>query len=147
MSVSGERLEEDAGAALGASAPPQIERTERHREHTIARVGELGPGESRVVTVGRLQVGLFRVGDEYYALPNVCPHQRGPLSSGRLGGAIVASAASGWLPEWAFDGEVVACPWHGLEFHVPTGQCLAYPDLRLRRYLVRVDGEEIKLVL
>jgi nitrite reductase (NADH) small subunit len=130
-----------------ASAESPVERSDRRREHTIARVGELAPGESRVVTVGRLQIGLFRIGDEYFALPNICPHQRGPVSTGKVGGAIVASAASGWQPVWALDGEVVSCPWHGLEFHVPTGQCLAYPDLRLRRYPLRIVGDEIRLVL
>ena len=44
-------------------------------------------------------------------------------------------------------GEVVACPWHGLEFHIPTGQCLAYRNLRLRHYTVKVNGDEIKIVL
>ena len=34
--------------------------------------------------------------------------------------------------------EVIACPWHGLEYHVPTGRCLAYPEITLRRY--PVDG-------
>ncbi len=112
-------------------------------EQVVARVGELQPGERKIVTVGRVRIGLFRVGDAYYALPDVCPHQFGPLCSGKVGGAVVASASTDWQPDWAYDGEVVACPWHGLEFHIPTGQCLAYPNLRLRQYPVRVEGDEI----
>ena len=34
---------------------------------------------------------------------------------------------------------MIACPWHGLEYHVPTGRCLAYPAHPLRRYAVDVD--------
>jgi nitrite reductase (NADH) small subunit len=135
------------GAEHASPTTPPADPAERRREHTIARVGDLKPGEGRIVTVGQLRIGLFRIGDEYYALPNICPHQRGPLSEGKLGGAIVASAETGWQPEWALDGEVVSCPWHGLEFHVPTGQCLAYPDLRLRRYPLRIVGDEIRLLL
>jgi nitrite reductase (NADH) small subunit len=116
-------------------------------EYVVARVGELQPGQRKIVQVGRARIGLFRIGDAYYALPNVCPHQLGPLCEGKLGGAIIADAASGWEPEWRYDGEVVACPWHGLEFYVPTGQCLAYRHLRLRRYTVKVEGDEIKIVL
>jgi nitrite reductase/ring-hydroxylating ferredoxin subunit len=41
------------------------------------------------------------------------------------------------------EGEVIACPWHGLEYHVPTGRCLAYPHISLRRYDVRVEGEDV----
>ena len=116
-------------------------------EHVVARVGELRPGDRKLVTIGRVQIGLFRVGDAYYALPNICPHQFGPVCTGKVGGAIVASAATDWQPDWAFDGEVVACPWHGLEFHIPTGKCLAYPDVQLRQYPVKVEGNDVKIVL
>jgi len=44
-------------------------------------------------------------------------------------------------------GEVVACPWRGREFHISTGQCLAYRNLRLRHYTVKVNRDEIKIVL
>ncbi|HEY3111322.1 MAG TPA: Rieske 2Fe-2S domain-containing protein [Chloroflexota bacterium] len=116
-------------------------------EHRVARVDELRPGERKVVSLGRLQIGLFRIGDEYYALPNICPHQFGPLCQGKLGGAVVATADTGWRPEWFYDGEVVTCPWHGLEFRVPTGRCLALPKVRLRRYPVKIEGDDVKLVL
>jgi hypothetical protein len=45
------------------------------------------------------------------------------------------------------EGEVVTCPWHGLEFHVPTGQCLALPDTRLRTYELRTVDGEIRVVV
>ena len=39
---------------------------------------------------------------------------------------------------------MIACPWHGIESHVPTGQCLAFPEIRLRTYPVEVrDGEVV----
>ncbi len=115
-------------------------------EHVVAKVGELEPGDRRVVAIGRLRLGLFRIGDAYYALPNTCPHQLGPLCEGKIGGAIVADANTDWQPDWRYDGEVIACPWHGLEFRITTGQCLAYPDVRLRQYGVKVEGDEIKVV-
>ncbi len=40
-----------------------------------------------------------------------------------------------------WDGEVVTCPWHSLEFHVPTGRCVAFADIRLRTYEVRVTDD------
>ncbi len=116
-------------------------------EHTVARVGELAPGERKLVTIGRVKIGLFRIGDAYYALPNTCPHQLGPLCEGKIGGAIVADASSEWQPDWRYDGEVIACPWHGLEFRITTGECLAYPNVRIRQYPVKVEGDEIRIVL
>jgi len=45
------------------------------------------------------------------------------------------------------EGEIVACPWHGLEYHVPTGRCLAYPNVVLRSYEVLLDGDKVKVRL
>ena len=44
-------------------------------------------------------------------------------------GTLIADAEGGWRPRWALEGEVIACPWHGLEYHVPTGRCLAFPEI------------------
>jgi nitrite reductase/ring-hydroxylating ferredoxin subunit len=101
-----------------------------------------------VVSVGARRIGVFNVGGELYGLPNICPHQTGPLCEGaRTTGTLVADAEGGWQPRWALDGEVIACPWHGLEYHVPTGRCLAYPQIRLRRYAVSVRGDEVVVSL
>lgn len=115
--------------------------TDRPGEYIVGRADDLAPGEHRIVEIGRLSLGVFRIGDAYYAIPNLCPHQYGPLCEGRLSGAIIATAQTNWEPVWAYDGEVVACPWHGLEVHVPTGRCLAYPEVRLRHYPVRREGD------
>lgn len=116
-------------------------------EYVVARAGELAPGGSKIVTVRMLQIGLFRIGDDYYALPNVCTHQFGPLCEGKIGPAIIANAQTDWQPSLAYDNEIIACPWHGLEFQIKTGQCLAYPHVRLRRFPTRVDGDEVKVTL
>jgi nitrite reductase (NADH) small subunit len=45
------------------------------------------------------------------------------------------------------DGEVLVCPWHGLEYHIPTGQCLAFPNIKLRRYDVSVEDGQVVIRL
>jgi len=45
------------------------------------------------------------------------------------------------------DGEIIVCPWHGLEFHVPTGRCLAYAEITLRSYEVRVVDDHVMVVV
>ncbi len=115
-------------------------------EHVIAQTNELNPGDSKLCRVGRVIIALFRIGDEYYALPNLCTHQLGPLCTGKVGGAYMANAETNWSPTYIHEGEVIACPWHGLEFHITTGQCLAYPNVRLRRYPIKIDGNDIKLI-
>jgi nitrite reductase (NADH) small subunit len=125
------------GRSSGASA-----------EYSVGRLADFPPGSRRIVQVGEREVGIFNISGTLYALPNICPHQTGPVCSGaRLTGSLRSSAATAWQPEWVCDGEIIVCPWHGLEYHVPTGQCLAFPQIKLRRYPVLVDGDVVKVRL
>lgn len=94
------------------------------------------------------EVGLFNIDGSLHAIPNLCPHQRGPLCAGAVSGTIDYGPHTDWKLAWIWDGEVVTCPWHSLEFHVPTGQCIALADIRLRTYVVRVsEAGEIRVVV
>ena len=110
----------------------------------VGRVADFPEGTHRVVSVEGREVGVFNIGGRLYGLLNRCAHQGGPLcEAARTTGTLVADAEGRWLPRWEHEGEIVACPWHGLEYHVPTGRCLAYPDIVLRRYDVAVEGDEV----
>ena len=111
--------------------------------HVVGPASDFPPGTHRVVAVGRAEVGVFNVGGRFYALPNVCPHQFGPLSAGTVGGTTACSAATGWRFAWVREGEVVTCPWHGLEFEIATGRCLSSPRLRVRTYEVIVEDGQV----
>ena len=116
-------------------------------DHIVARVSELADGACRIVRHGRLEIGVFNVGGHYYALPNVCVHQFGPLCAGKLTGTLITSAETEWHLTWAQEGRILVCPWHGLEYDVTTGQCLAYPKVKLRQFPVRVEGEHVVVSL
>ncbi len=116
-------------------------------EHVVANVDEVPEGKHKVVQVGAREIGVFNVHGNYYALPNNCFHQNGPLCRGSISGTVEASEATGWKPTWGREGEVIICPWHTLEFDIKTGRCLADPRRRLPTYKVEVVGSEIKLTL
>ena len=42
---------------------------------------------------------------------------------------------------------VVRCPWHKWEFDIETGRCLVDEKLRVRRYDIRIEGDEIVVTL
>jgi len=117
-------------------------------EVVVGRLDEFPAGTHRVVVAAGREIGVFNIGGRFYGLPNLCPHQTGPLCEGRrVTGTLAADASNGWRPRWVMRDEVIACPWHGLEYHVPTGQCLAYPEITLRRYAVDVrDGDVVVTV-
>ncbi len=116
-------------------------------DHVVARVDELPDGARRIVRRGQLEVGVFNVGGRYYALPNVCAHQFGPLCEGRIVGTLVADRETRFRPTWVQEGEILTCPWHALEFDITTGRCLAYPAVKLRQFPVRVEGEHVVVSL
>jgi nitrite reductase (NADH) small subunit len=113
----------------------------------VAHVDEFAEGSRRIVRHGRLEVGVFRVGGRYYALPNVCAHQFGPLCEGKVTGTLVAREDTEWRRTWVQEGEILVCPWHSLEFDLTSGRCVAYPGVKLRQFPVRVEGEQVVVTL
>lgn len=91
----------------------------------VAKVDDFPPGERRIVTRGRRSIGVFRVGDRFFAVNNHCPHLGGPLCEGRTQ-AWVRSSGPG---DYVVDGEhtLIACPWHGWEYDMATGQSFMGP--------------------
>jgi nitrite reductase (NADH) small subunit len=116
-------------------------------EHVVGTVEDFPAGTHRVVRVGRIEVGVFNVGGALYALPNVCPHQFGPLCEGTVNGTTACSAATNWQFAWVRDGEIVTCPWHGIEFDIATGRSLSSPRLRVRTYPVTVENGQVMVTV
>lgn len=114
------------------------------KRYRLGGVADFPDNSHRVVDVNGRQLGVFHIKGKLYALPNICPHMTGPVCEAKiLSGSLQADESKDWKPEWVHDGEVIVCPWHGLEYHVPTGQCLAYEHIRIRRYKVTVEGDDV----
>jgi 3-phenylpropionate/trans-cinnamate dioxygenase ferredoxin subunit len=123
--------------------------------HVVCPVGELPSGERRIVNIGRRSIGVFHVGDRFYALRNRCPHQGGPLCVGHILGDAVAD-----VPGAAAVSENplrIACPWHGWEYDLATGQSFLGPsDPGIKSYgvalepgaalVAEVEDQRVKLV-
>jgi nitrite reductase/ring-hydroxylating ferredoxin subunit len=117
-------------------------------KHVVGSLEEFPVGTPRICQVGRREIGIFNISGRLYGLPNVCPHQTGPLCEApRLTGTVASSAESNWQLRWVHDGEIVRCPWHGMEFHVPTGQCLAHREVRLRSYDIVVEDGTVSVLI
>ena len=117
--------------------------------HVAGRVDDFADRTSRVVDIGGRSIGVVRLGDAFYALRNSCPHQGGPVCSGGVYPRTRAEVLpNGRLREWYdHDAPVVACPWHGWEFDIATGQCVADPKRRVAAYEATVVDGEVIVVL
>lgn len=121
------------------------ERAVGPRQWPVARASEIGPGEFRLVEVKRRSIGLFNVNGRFVAALNVCPHELAPVCRGRVGGTTLPSPPGEY--RWGREGEILACPWHGWEFDLLTGEALADPRIRLRLYPVSVEDDTVYVTL
>lgn len=115
------------------------------KKHAVAAADEIPVGGRKMITIGKRSIGLFNVDGAFHALPNLCPHQLGPLCEGNVSGTTASNIESGWKVEWVQEGEIVACPWHGIEYHIPTGRCLAFQEISVRTYKVWEEDGQIWL--
>jgi nitrite reductase/ring-hydroxylating ferredoxin subunit len=111
----------------------------------VGRVSDFRNGDRKIVDVNGKSVGVFRIDDVFYALRNRCPHQSGPLCLGTL----APRAISGAPGDVTMDAgpPLLACPWHGWEYDIATGQSFMGPgrgNLSARSYDVTVlPGSEL----
>ncbi|SRR5579883_898096 len=116
--------------------------------YRICQTQDVPSGEQRTYTVKNIPLLVVhsKKGD-FYALYRFCPHQRGDLSAGILGG-LTQAAQAGEEFQYIREGEIMRCPWHGFSFDVTTGRCLSAPEtLRVKTYALTVDNQEVFLEL
>lgn len=78
----------------------------------VATLDGLAPGETRLVQAGETPICVVRVGDEVFAVHDVCTH-------------ALESLCGGWV-----EGETIECPRHGATFSLRTGEPLSPPATR-----------------
>jgi nitrite reductase/ring-hydroxylating ferredoxin subunit len=104
----------------------------------VAPVSEFAPGERRIVEAGKRSIGVFRIGDRFYAVRNRCPHMGGPLCQGRVARWARSSGPGDFSME--ADTALLACPWHGWEYELATGQSFLGPgEPGVKAYEVSVE--------
>ncbi len=112
-----------------------------NKRHVIAQAADIPPGERKVVTIGKREIGVFNVDGKFYALRNICPHRGAPLCHGRV--RPLMTAPDVYQVESEREGEILKCPWHQWEFDIQTGQALYDEMLRVKTYEARQEGDAI----
>jgi nitrite reductase/ring-hydroxylating ferredoxin subunit len=90
---------------------------------------DVQPGQGIVAEVNGKTLAVFNVDGAFHAIDNTCIHRGGSLGEGDL------------------EGSVVTCPWHGWQYDVTTGACVANPSAKVERYEVQVEGTDVKVLL
>lgn len=95
----------------------------------VAAVSDFKDGIGKRVVVDGKPVAIFRVDGSFQAVTAVCPHAGGPIDEGDV------------------EDGVVTCPWHGMQYHLDTGECLDDPGFKLAHYTVKVEGDDVLVAL
>jgi 3-phenylpropionate/trans-cinnamate dioxygenase ferredoxin subunit len=101
-------------------------------EERVCSVGDLAPGEARRFELGDLKIALVRIGDDFYAIGDVCTHQD-------------ISLAEGEVDE---DERQIECWKHGSTFSLETGEPQSLPATKAEPVFdVRVLGDDVLVVV
>lgn len=95
----------------------------------VAGTAEVKPGHGIVAEINGKTIALFNVDGTIHAIDNTCVHRGGPLGEGEL------------------EDGMVTCPWHGWQFNVSTGECVKNPSAKVAVYQVKVDGDNITVLI
>jgi nitrite reductase (NADH) small subunit len=90
-----------------------------------ARTADIPEGTGRAVALPGVDVAIFRLEGEFYAIENTCPHRGASLGGGEVS-----------------KGRVI-CPMHGWQFDIKTGRMPMPTGGGVRPFPVRVEDGEI----
>jgi nitrite reductase/ring-hydroxylating ferredoxin subunit len=116
----------------------------------VGKQSEFEDNGRKVIARGDVEIGVFRVGDDFYAYQNRCPHVGGPACQGRILARVVEvlnDDKTSRGQKWSDTDMHIVCPWHGWEFDLRTGQHPGNPQMRLKAYDVTVRDGEVYVVV
>ncbi len=94
---------------------------------TVAKVGDIPPGEGRAYELDGRMVAVFLIDGEYQAIDDFCPHMGASLAAG------------------AVEAGLVICPWHAWCFKLSDGTWCDNPKIKVDVFEVLIEGNEIKV--
>jgi 3-phenylpropionate/trans-cinnamate dioxygenase ferredoxin subunit len=88
----------------------------------------LAEGENIVVDVDGIDIALFKIDGEFYAIEDVCSHDGAEIASGVV------------------EGDEIICPRHGARFCIKTGAVKAPPAYEnIACFAVRIEGGKVQV--
>lgn len=92
----------------------------------VGTTEDLPPGSYTSVDVDDVQIAVFNCDGTYYAIEDVCTHDYGQLTGGKM------------------EGCQVACPRHGAKFDITSGEALTPPAFEpVDTFPVRVESGRV----
>lgn len=94
--------------------------------HRVAAAGDVGDDDVKQVVIEGHPIGVYKVGDEFFAVDDICTHAFAVLSEGYL------------------EEHIIECPLHQGCFDIRTGKALNAPvTVDIKSYPVKVEGDDV----
>ena len=101
-------------------------------EERVCSVHDVAPGEAKRFDLGKIHICVVRVDDDWYAINDICSHQKISLSEGE----VLAETRQ------------IECWKHGSCFSLLNGHPDSLPATRpVPTYELRIDGDDVLVVL
>ncbi|WP_417731237.1 nitrite reductase small subunit NirD [Rosistilla oblonga] len=97
---------------------------------TVGKVEDFEDGKGQAIPVNGRMVAVFRVGEEFYAIDDLCPHMGASLAEGHVD-----------------DEKGVTCPWHAWRFCIKDGTWCDNPKVKTEAFKVRVVDGEVQVLV
>lgn len=94
---------------------------------SVGKPEDVPIGEGRAFDVNGRMIAVFRVGGEFHAIEDQCPHMGAALSTGFM------------------ENCVVACPWHAWRFDVRDGSWCDNPRVKIDAFETRIHDGELQI--
>ncbi|MHB8134195.1 MAG: non-heme iron oxygenase ferredoxin subunit [Anaerolineaceae bacterium] len=102
--------------------------SKKYTFYRILPVEELDAGERIFIEIENEPVVIFKVGEQIYAIGDLCTHDDGPLGDGEL------------------EDHQITCPRHGAKFDIVSGKALTLPAVEPTIvYPVRIINGQIEI--
>ncbi len=96
----------------------------------VAVLGDFAVKGIKSLSILGKKVGIIKRDDgSFYAIETGCKHQGADLLKGKI--------ASG----------TATCPRHDWQYDLETGECINHESPKLRKYAVKIEGNDIKISL
>ncbi len=97
--------------------------------HPVAAAEDFADGKGKSVSVDGKDIAVFRIGEEFFAIGNQCPHYGAELCQGYVRSTTVM------------------CPWHGWQFDLKTGKGLTVSGCDVESFQVKVEDGTVKVCI
>ncbi|MFG0288232.1 MAG: nitrite reductase small subunit NirD [Rhodopirellula sp. JB044] len=91
----------------------------------VGKVSDFEENVGRAFSLGDRMVAVFRKGDDWYAIDDMCPHMGASLAEGHV------------------EGTSVMCPWHAWRFCITDGTWEDNPRTKVDCFDVKVENDEV----